>query len=126
MPLTDAKTARAIPRRAKFNDLPIFLPRMLRVDGDSVPDFDYETDLLSRINSRDYDPSGIAPKIPVNTQVEEFHKQRISLTECEDGELIKSEQIAVWRATVAFDPSYVARLISDLVPNPFFGRDIVG
>jgi type III restriction enzyme len=121
-----AKTARAIPRRAKFNALRIFLPRVLRVDGDSVRDFDYETDLLSRIDWRDYDPSGIAAKIPANTQVEGSQTQRISLTEGKDEELIKAEQIAVWRETIAFDPSYVARLITDLVPNPFVGRDIVG
>lgn len=114
---------RKVPRRDGFRGLSIYLPKVLHVDGEEVRDFDYETDLLSRIDWRGYDPANIAATIPKNAQAAEAQLQRISLG---DGkELIQSEAVKVWREGVDFDPSYVVRVISDLVPNPFVGRAIV-
>lgn len=117
--------ARPLPRRAAFNDLRIFLPRVLHVDGDEVRDFEYETDLLSRIDWRGFDPAPIAAKIPANAQAAESQLQRISLTDAEDGELIAARMLKSYQEARDFDPSYAVRVISDLVPNPFVGREIV-
>ncbi len=117
--------ARKLPRREKFKNLRIFLPHVLHVDGDDVREFEYETDLLSRIAWRDYDPSPVANNIPANAQVAESQSQRISLTDAEDGEPIAAEKLASWQEVSAFDPSYAVRIISDLVPNPFIGRGII-
>ncbi|PHR62336.1 MAG: type III restriction endonuclease subunit R [Robiginitomaculum sp.] len=117
--------ARKIHRRPKYNDLRIFLPRVLHVDGDDVREFEYETDLLSRIDWRDYDPSCVAKNIPANAQVAETQLQRISLTDANEGELIAAQMLESWQEVSEFDPSYAVRVVSDLVPNPFIGRGIV-
>lgn len=116
-------TARKIPRRDGMRGLNIYLPNVLFQDGDEIRDFDYETDLLSRIDWRGYDPASVAASIPENAQAAEAQLQRISLGDGE--ELIEAKAVKVWREGVAFDPSYVSRVISDLVPNPFVGRAIV-
>jgi len=116
-------TARKIPRRDGMRGLNIYLPNVLYVEGDEIRDFDYETDLLSRIDWREYDPASVSESIPENAQAAEAQLQRISLGDGE--ELIKAKAVKVWREGVAFDPSYVSRVISDLVPNPFVGRAIV-
>lgn len=118
------KTSRRLKRRKEFSSLKIYLPRVLRVDGDELRDLEYETDLLSEIDWRGFDPSEIAESIPENAQAAASQLQRISLAEGGDDRIV-SEQISFGSEGLEFDPSYAVRMISDLVPNPFVGRDIV-
>lgn len=120
----DLRATRSIPRRNDFTSTEIYLPRVLWVDSADVRDLDYETDLLSAIDWRDFDPVSIAEKIPENAQAAASQLQRIRLAQSGD-ELIVGERVAVSSERLAFDPSYAVRVISDLVPNPFVGRDIV-
>ncbi len=122
----DASTqsARKIPRRAEFNSIKIYLPRVLQIDGEGLRDFDYETDLLSSIDWRDFDPTGIAAGIPENAQAVASQLQRIRLTDEGDAAII-GEETGAGVAVTDFDPSCAVRMISDLVPNPFVGRMIV-
>lgn len=122
---TTTRTSRSIPRRPEFATTEIYLPRVLRVDGAEVRDLDYETDLLSAIDWRGFDPAGIAATIPENAQAVVSQLQRIRLADSGD-ELIVGELVSGGTETLAFDPSYAVRVISDLVPNPFVGRAIVG
>jgi type III restriction enzyme len=119
-----AKVARKIPRRNDFVSTEIYLPRVLRVEGGEARDLDYESDVLSAVDWRGYDPQTIADRIPENAQAAESQLQRISLTDADD--YFKAEQVTAAAESLRFDPAYAVRMISDIVPNPFVGREIVG
>lgn len=115
---------RPISRRPEFEKTAIYLPKVLWVDGDEARDLDYETDVLAQIDWRGYDPRLIAERIPHNAQAVEGQLQRIRLAE-EGEEPFVGETITGNYETLVFDPAHAVRLVSDLVPNPFVGREIV-
>jgi len=119
-----ATTTRQIQRRKDFAPTEIYLPKVLLVEDGRVRDLDYETDILSEVDWREYDPSVIANRIPDNAQAVESQLQRISLSDGQ--EHFAAEQIAAGLEALRFDPAYAVRMISDIVPNPFVGREIVG
>lgn len=119
------KTARSIKRRPAFASTEIYLPKVMIVDDGEARDLDYETDVFSAIDWRGFDPQEIAERVPENAQAAESQLQRIRLTEDGD-ELFVGELVAVNTEILAFDPAYAVRMISDIVPNPFVGREIVG
>lgn len=119
-----AKVARKIPRRNKFASTEIYLPRVLRIEGGEARDLDYESDVLSAVDWRGYDPRAIADRIPENAQAAESQLQRIHLTDTDDH--FEAEQVIAGAEALRFDPAYAVRMISDIVPNPFVGREIVG
>lgn len=119
------KVSRTINRRPKFATTDIYLPKVMAVEGGGVRELDYETDVLSALDWRGFDPSAIAARIPENAQAPESQLQRISISE--DGEdLFVGKPVAANSEALAFDPAHAVRLISDQVPNPFVGREIVG
>lgn len=114
-----------IPRRKRFKKLDIYLPRVLWVEDGEVRDLDYETDILSRLDWRNFDSTHIVVRIPANAQEAVAQMQRIELSK--DGtKIISGKAASPITETIEFDPSYAVRIISDLVPNPFVARDIVG
>lgn len=119
------RVARKIDRRQAFASTEIYLPKVMIVDGADVRDLDYETDMLSCIDWRGYDPKDISARIPDNAQAAESQLQRIKLSDDGD-ELFVGETVAENAETLALDPAYAVRMISDIVPNPFVGREIVG
>ncbi|RUW49516.1 DEAD/DEAH box helicase family protein, partial [Mesorhizobium sp. M8A.F.Ca.ET.021.01.1.1] len=119
-----ARVARKIARRNDFSSSEIYLPRVLWVDGGEARDLDYESDVLSAVDWRDYDPQAIADRIPDNAQAAESQLQRISLTDT--GDHFDAEQVIAGSESLRFDPAHTVRMISDIVPNPFVARDIVG
>jgi type III restriction enzyme len=121
---TKVKGSKTISRRADFASTEIYLPLVLHVDGETVRPLDYETDILAAIAWQHFDPVDIAAGIPLNAQRPEGQIQRISLTDAE--EHFKAEQIAAAGESLVFDPSYAVRMVSDIVPNPFLAREIVG
>lgn len=123
-PGAGARVARKLARRNDFASTEIYLPRVLRVDGGEARDLDYESDVLSAVDWRDYDPQAIADRIPDNAQAAESQLQRISLTDTDDH--FEAEQVIAGAEALRFDPAHTVRMISDIVPNPFVGRDIVG
>ncbi|WP_340693305.1 DEAD/DEAH box helicase family protein [Hyphomonas sp.] len=118
-----ATGTRKVTRRKEFNASRIYLPLVLQTEGEALRNFDYETDLLSAIDWRNFDPSGIAANIPENAQAAVSQLQRIRLAD--DGEPIIGEQVGDGAAVTDFDPTYAVRMVSDLVPNPFVGRVVV-
>ena len=114
---------RKIKRRAQFEKLEIYLPKVLWVDGCEPRELDYETDLLSRIDWRGFDPAPLADKIPKNAKVAASQLHRIELTD--DDAPVKGSIVAPSAEAFEFDPSYAVRVISDLVSNPFVARDII-
>lgn len=120
-----AKTARAIKRRPAFATTEIYLPKVMIVEGEHARELDYETDVLSAIDWRGYDPKAIADRVPENAQAAESQLQRIRLSDDGD-ELFVGETVAMNTETLAFDHAHAVRMISDIIPNPFVGREIVG
>ena len=116
-------TARRINRRKDFASTQIYLPRVLRIEGAVARPLDYETDILAAIDWRGFDATAIADTIPENAQPVANQLQRISLTETK--EHFAQQTVSVLADGIVFDPSYAVRNISDIVPNPFVGRDIV-
>jgi type III restriction enzyme len=119
-----AKVARRIQRRREFASTEIYLPRVLWVGGGEARDLDYQSDILSAVDWRDYDPQAIAGRIPENAQAAESQLQRISLTDGD--EHFEAEEVLAGAEALRFDPAHAVRMISDIVPNPFVGREIVG
>lgn len=123
--LGDAKTTRKIQRRKETSSTEIYLPVVMLIEGGKARELDYETDILASLEWRGFDPSDIAQGIPENAQAAESQLQRIRLSD--DGErLFVGEIVSENSETLAFDPAYAVRMISDIVPNPFVGREIVG
>ena len=113
---------RKIHRRPTLASTAIYLPKVMVADDDGVRELDYETDVLSRIDWRGFDPQHVAAGIPENAQAADAQLRRIGLTE--DGDV--SATIAGTAEVAAFDPVHAVRMMLDIVPNPFVGREIVG
>jgi type III restriction enzyme len=123
-PGATGKASRKIPRRNAFSSAEIYLPKVLLVDGGEARELDYETDVLSAVDWRGFDPQAIAERIPDNAQAAENQLQRISLSDT-PGQF-EAKPIAAGTEALRFDPAHAVRMISDIVPNPFVGREIVG
>lgn len=125
---TDANAAirekRKVLRRDGFRQTDIYLPKVLWVDGGELRDLDYETDVQSRIDWRDYDPAPVANTIPENGRAAESQLQRILLS-ADVGEPIVNEKLASYSTQAGFDPAYAVRIVSDLIPNPFVARAVI-
>ncbi len=119
-----ASASRTINRRAEFASTEIYLPKVLTIESGKARDLDYDTDILAAIDWRGFDARPIAEAIPANVQAAERQLQRISITDSVDH--FETETIGAAFEAMRFDPAYAVRLISDLVPNPFVGREIVG
>lgn len=117
--------ARKVERRAAFRDKQIYLPKVLYVDGAEVRDLDYDADVAALIDWADYDPAPIAARIPDNPLTIATQMQTIRMGQ--QGEaFIVAEAGPEAIETRPFDAVYATRSISDLVPNPFIARRIVG
>ncbi|SDO57300.1 DEAD/DEAH box helicase family protein [Phyllobacterium sp. OV277] len=119
-----AKTLRTINRRPEFSSHEIYLPKVMIIENGCPRELDYETDIMAAIDWRDFDPTFITDAIPTNVQAAERQVQRISITNTR--EHFEAETLSVAQEAMHFDPAYAVRMISDLVPNPFVGREIVG
>lgn len=119
------KITRSIKRRQAFASTEIYLPKVMIADGGEIRDLDYETDVLSAIDWRGFDPQEIAARVPENAQAAESQLQRIRLADDGD-ELFIGETVAENAEALTFDPAHAVRMISDIVPNPFVGREIIG
>jgi len=119
------KVARKIKRRPAFASTEIYLPKVMIVDDGHPRELDYETDILASIDWRGFDPAPIAASIPENAQAAESQLQRIRLADDGD-ELFIGETVAANSEILIFDPAHAVRMISDILPNPFVGREVVG
>lgn len=117
-------TRRAVNRRTDFVSTEIFLPKVLLVENGTTRDLDYDTDILAAIDWRGYDPQGIADRIPENAQATESQLQRIELTDTQGH--FATQTVAAGLESLRFDAAHAVRMILDIVPNPFVGRDIIG
>lgn len=117
-------TKRRIPRRDTFAKTEIYLPRVLRVEGKTVRALDYEEDVLFHLEWRDFDVSDLVRKIPDNAHVAERQMRRIHLI-ASDTARADAEVAGDAGESLQFDAVYAVRMISDIVLNPWVGRELV-
>ncbi len=117
--------AREISRRDQFRSTTIYLPQVLWVDQGGARPLDYDADILYRLDWRGVDPSPLVDCIPANAQAITGQIQRIHLSEATSAPIVAEAAGSVTEA-LRFDPTYAVRMISDLVPNPWIAREIVG
>ncbi|HEY1072851.1 DEAD/DEAH box helicase [Brevundimonas sp.] len=119
-----ASVKRAVQRRDAFRTFDIALPQVLWVDpGRTARQIDPETDLYPLIDWTACDMAAFADAIPKDARTAESQIVRLRTaaaagfeTETQRGEEIERQ----------FDPAFAVRMISDLSPNPFVGRAMVG
>lgn len=70
---------RKINRRPAFASTEIYLPKVMVGDSNGVRELDYGTDVLCRIDWRDFDPREIADRIPENARAADTQLRRVSL-----------------------------------------------
>jgi type III restriction enzyme len=117
--------ARPVPRRNTFAKTEIYLPLVLRVaDGQTRP-MDYEEDILFALDWQGLDVSPLVAKIPDNAASAENQMRRIRLTDS-GNERIVAEVLDASQETLVFDAPYAVRMVSDIVPNAWWSREIVG
>lgn len=117
--------ARAIRRRNSFAKTEIFLPLVLRVTDGHVRPMDYEEDILFALNWQGLDVASLVEKIPVNATSAEHQMRRIRLADSGEERII-AEAVEVSPDAQDFDMAYAVRMISDIVPNAWWSRAIVG
>ena len=117
--------ARRVVRRPAFTSTEIYLPKVMIVEDDEARELDYETDVLSSIDWRGFDPKGIAARVPENAQAVESQLHRIRLAESGE-DVFVGEMVSDSNEILTFDAAYAVRMLLDIVPNPFIGREIVG
>lgn len=119
-------TSRKIPRRKGFESLEIFLPVVNRVDGSSVRALDYEQDVLLAVDWQTIDLAPLAKLIPRNVQQGTSQMTQITITDGAGGEFFPTLPTKAMDESADFDPVYATRIISDIVPNPWVARELVG
>lgn len=119
------KGSRKIQRREKFFKTEIFMPLVLKVDAGNVRPLDYEQDILFDLDWSGLDTSPLVAKIPDTMHSAETQMRRIRLADTGD-ERIVADVAGVTGESLHFDPAYAVRMISDIVPNAWIAREIVG
>jgi type III restriction enzyme len=118
-----AGVKRAVKRAEAFRTFDIALPRVLwAADGEARP-VDAETDLHPAVDWSGFDAEGFADEIPENARAAEAQVIRLHTGESAGFE---TEATKGADGARAFDGAHAVRMISDLVPNPFVARDLIG
>lgn len=116
---------RAVQRRDTFAKTEIFLPLVLRVEGENIRPMDYEEDILFVLDWENVDVGPLVAKIPDNMSSAEHQMRRIRLADSGEERII-AEVVGTSQETLAFDMAYAVRMVSDIVPNAWWSRDIIG
>ncbi len=117
---------RPLKRRKAYRSLRIYLPVVNWVEKSMVRPLDYEQDILYRIDWDQVNLRGLARQIPDTTQGHETQVVQVGLAKDPDAEdFIESTELGRDKIQEIFDPVYVVRSISDIVPNPWVARAYV-
>lgn len=117
---------RPLKRRKPFRDLKIYLPVVNWLNKQSARPLDYEQDILYRIDWDQVNLRGLAKQIPEATQGHETQVVQVGLSKDPEAEdFVESKALGRNKIQEDFDPVYVVRSISDIVPNPWVARSYV-
>lgn len=120
-----ARGPRKVSRRDIFQTTEIYLPLVLWVGNRGARPFDYETDILFRLDWTGLDPASFVDKIPLNAQAADGQMRRIRLSNYGEERIIA--EVADSNAeALRFDPVYAVRMVSDIIPNPWVTREFIG
>src|SRR5688572_21617832 len=122
-----AKTRRKIKRRPVFQNMEVFLPVVNWIENSDVRDLDYERDVLLRLDWSSMKVDELAKKIPDDgSHVVASQMTQISLSDGSGGEFFSTADTRKLDEMSEFDPVYATRMINDIVPNPWIGRELIG
>jgi len=115
---------RAVQRRDAFRTFDIALPQVLWVDpGQSPRLIDPETDLYPLIDWTACDVVAFSDTIPPDARTAESQIVRLRTAAAAGFETETQRADEIERR---FDPAFAVRMITDLSPNPFAGRAMIG
>lgn len=120
-----AATKRSIKRRDAFATTEIYLPVVNWVDGEKVRELDYERDVLYGVDWTAISIDAVVAKLTPDAHGNTTQFTKVSLATSGD-EFLKTEDTTTVKDSVVFDPVYATRIITDIVPNPWLAREIVG
>ena len=119
-----AAMKRAIQRSEAFRTTDIALPLVLWIeDGQPPRPIDTETDLHPLIAWAAFDAAHFADGLSPQAKAAEAQVIRLHTGEAAGFETETSKGVEGERR---FDGAYAVRMISDIVPNPFVARDLIG
>lgn len=118
--------ARKLVRRKGFETTKIFLPVVNWVDGKEARALDYERDILLHLDWTGIDLNSLAAKMPTEAHEAQTRVTRLMIAGTTHADLLKAEQTSTDYELTKFDPVFATRIISDIVPNPWIGRSLVG
>jgi len=117
---------RRLPRRPAFKETHIFLPRVLWQEAGTLRPLDYELDVLARIDWTSVDMSLLAAKVPRTASTPQGHRTRIGLSDGTGEEYFTTAPVQDTDDFTQFDPVQATRMVSDIVPNPWIARQMIG
>ena len=121
---SDAATKRKLDRRDKFRTTDIALPQVLWIDeGQDARLLDAESDLFPAIDWAACDMEAMADTLPKHAHAAASQLVRIR-TGKESG--FVTEAATTNELDLAFDAPHAVRMLSDIVPNPYVARVLVG
>lgn len=115
---------RTIERRDDFRQTHIALPKVLWIEEGQEPrELDPESDLFPAIDWSACDMEAVADAIPETAQAAASQIVRVRTG---DGGALETDKLAANADLTSFDPAYVVRMLTDLVPNAYVARELVG
>lgn len=121
----DVRALRKVNRRHVMASTEIYLPMVLHVDGGQVRPLDYDEDILFALDWSGLDVTTLVQNIPDNAQGAEQQMRRIRLAD-QGTERILVDAVGTNNEQLKFDMPYAVRMVSDVVPNAWQAREIVG
>lgn len=119
------KGPRKVARREQFAKTQIYLPKVLRVADGIVRELDYEEDILFALDWLGLDMSPLVARIPDNAHTAERQLRRFRLSD-EGDERVVAEEAGASTEVRRFDMAHAVRMLTDIVPNAWWARSLVG
>lgn len=115
---------RKLDRRDAFRTTDIALPQVLWIEqGRDARWLDAESDLFPAIAWAKFDAEAFADTLPKNAQA--AASQLVRLRTGDSAGFVTEDAVALNEA-LAFDAPHAARMLGDIVPNPYVARELVG
>ena len=115
---TEERVKKSIPRRKKYREMDIFLPKVLHKRGRSWDMLNYERDILSAI-----DWSQLGAVEPVSLDDKELLQEIRATIHLQDHD--EPEKIVVESTSQKLEISFFVRRLNDVIPNPWQAARIV-
>ena len=115
---TEERVKKSIPRRKKYREMDIFLPKVLHKRGRSWEMLNYERDILSAI-----DWSQLGAVEPVSLDDKELLQEIRATIHLQDHD--EPEKIVVESTSQKLEISFFVRRLNDVIPNPWQAARIV-